>query len=204
MDSFGGNLSAFLAILNPFALCLYLVGVVEDLDLRSFISVLVRACVLSLVVFWLFTVFGERLLTNVLHVTPEAMRAFSGVIFFMVGYTYVVKGFRAMELLRGSLDELPSAIALPYMIGAGTITQSVLTGKNLAMPWAMGVVLAGVLVSFVVVVCFKIVHDRMHGSREAVFYRYVNILARLNGLLIGAISVEMVVNGLRGLWRLGA
>lgn len=194
------SLVPFLAILNPFALCLYLVHVMEELSARDFFAVLVRASAISFCVFSLFAVAGEPLLVDVLGIRPEAMRIFGGVVFFIVAYGYVTKGYKAAVGLRGSLDELPSEIAVPFMIGAGTITQAVLLGKRLQAPFAVLVLFLGMLVSVLVVVVFKHTRDRMKGARERVFERYVNIVSRLNGLLIGAISTDMVVGGVRQLW----
>ncbi len=190
----------FVAILNPFALCLYLTGVMEELSSHQFVKVLIRACIISLVVFWVFGLMGESLLVGVLNIRPEALRVFGGALFFVVAYNYMVKGARAAQILRGNLDELPSAIALPFMIGAGTITQAILVGKKCSPPTGMVVLFAGVLFSFCVVLAFKALRDHMSKGREQVFTRYVNILTRLNGLLIGAISTEMIVSGIGALW----
>lgn len=194
------SLIPFLAILNPFALCLYLAGVMDDLESRVFVRVLFWASLISLVVFWIFAVVGERLLLDFLGVRPEALRIFGGVIFFVVAYNYVTKGFRATELLRGSLEELPSAIALPFMIGAGTITQAILLGKKQGPYLSVFILFLGLFVCFSIVIAFKLVRDHLKKAREKVFERYVNILSRINGLLIGAISTEMVVSGIRKLW----
>lgn len=192
----------FLAILNPFALCLYLSGVMEDLKLGEFLRVLLGACLLSLAVFSVFALSGDYLLSEVLGVEPEAMRTFGGLIFLIVGYEYVTKGYRAAVALRGSLDELPSAIALPFMIGAGTITQSILVGKQHSATGAVAVLIAGIGVALLIVTGFKMLRDHMTGGRERLFLRYVNIMARINGLLIGAISIDMIISGIHGLWNL--
>jgi multiple antibiotic resistance protein len=191
---------SFLAILNPFALALYLRGVMEDLAPRTFARVLLSACLISLGAFWLFSVWGELLLERLLGIRPAAMRIFGGVIFFVVGYNYVVKGFRTMEMLRGALEELPSAIALPFMIGAGTLTQSILIGKRHGALMSLAVLALGMTGTYTVVVAFNAMRHTMRGSREAVFDRYVNILVRANGLIIGAISAEMIVAGVHDLW----
>lgn len=194
------SLLHFLAILNPFALCLYLAAVMEDLNSRDFIRVFFLSSLISLVVFWVFVITGNTLLVQVLGVRPSALRVFGGVIFFAVGYNYVTKGYRATTSLRGSLDELPSAIALPYMIGAATITQCIIVG-NIHGPYVgMLLIFAGVSISFGLVIGFKFFRDKMNGPRERVFDRYVNIFSRINGLIIGAISTEMIVEGMHRLW----
>jgi multiple antibiotic resistance protein len=193
---------AFIAILNPFALCLYVGAIIDDVGLRAFSLVLLRACMLSVVVFLLFGYTGEYVLSNVLQIEPEAMRVFGGIIFLIAGYNYVMKGYRAAVMLRGSLEELPSAIALPYMIGAGTITQAILVGKHNPHWATASILVGGVVFSFVVMISFGLIREHMKGPRERVFERYVNTLARLNGLVIGALSVQMIVRGLHGLWLL--
>ena len=47
MDTFAGSVVSFLAILNPFALCLYLEGVVDELEPRQFARLLVLASLIS-------------------------------------------------------------------------------------------------------------------------------------------------------------
>jgi len=194
------SLLPFLAILNPFALRLYLAGVMDDLESRIFVKVLFWASLISLVVFWVSAIMGEPLLVEFVGVRPEALRIFGGIIFFVIAYNYVTRGYRATEVLRGSLEELPSAIALPFMIGAGTITEAILLGKRHGPYLSMFLLFLGLCVCFIVVVGFKLVKDCLKGEREKVFERYVNILSRINGLLIGAISADMVVSGIRKLW----
>ena len=58
----------FLAILNPFALCLYLVGVMDELESRDLTRVLAYASIISFVVFWLCALAGEPLLARGLGV----------------------------------------------------------------------------------------------------------------------------------------
>jgi multiple antibiotic resistance protein len=190
----------FLAILNPFALCLYLIAVMEDLETRDFMRVIGGACVISMIVFALFALTGEALLINILGVRPEALRMFGGIIFFIIAYNYAMKGHKAAEILRGPINELPSAIALPFMIGAGTITQSILIGKNHPPVWSVIIIITGVCIAFLAVTTFKLLRDQMKNRQERLFDRYVNILSRINGLIIGAISTEMVVSSLKKLW----
>jgi multiple antibiotic resistance protein len=191
---------AFLAILNPFALSLYLASLMDELKRGQFFSVLLQATLISLVVFVLFAWCGEPLLIDFLAVQPAALRVFGGLIFVIVAYNYVTQGYKATVFLRGDLDGLPSSIALPFMIGAGTITQAILTGKRHELAHAFLIIAGTLAVSFVIVAVFKIVRDNMSGPRERVFQRYVNILARLNGLIIGAISIDMIAEGLKQLW----
>ncbi|MBN1589137.1 MAG: MarC family protein [Pirellulales bacterium] len=197
---FSRSLVAFMAILNPFALSLYLAGLMDELDRKQFFSVLLQASLISSAVFFLFAWCGEPLLVDFLAVEPSALRVFGGLIFVIVAYNYVTQGYKATVFLRGDLEGLPSSIALPFMIGAGTITQAILTGKRHNTDSAFIIIACAIVLSFLIVAAFKITRDHMSGPRERVFQRYVNILARLNGLIIGAISIDMIAEGLRQLW----
>ena len=189
-----GSFAAFLVILNPFALCLYLSGVIEDLTHKNSFRVVIQASLISGTVFCLFAVFGDGVL-NLLGIRPGALRLFGGLVFLVIAYNYVSKGYRAAELLRGSLDELPSAIAVPFMIGAGTITQAILIGKQFEAIGAVAVLLGAIAVSLGVVGLYYVARQRIRTRYERTFDRYVDLLARLNGLVIGAFSVDMVVGG---------
>ena len=195
------SLISFLAILNPFALCLYLQAVMDDLERKEFVKVLLIASLTSLGVFYLFALAGERAV-ECMGVHTESLRIFGGVIFFVVGYNYATRGYRAAEMLRGDISELPSAIALPFMIGAGTLTQAVLLGKRHSSGMSFSILVAALTLSFVTVVLFHWLRQGMRRRKTLVFDRYVNILSRVNGLIIGAISTELVVLGTKELWRL--
>lgn len=194
------DLVAFIAILNPFALCLYLTGVIHDLNRRDFFWVMAAATGMSFGAFLLFAFGGEPMLRS-LGVRLSAMRMFGGLILLGIAYNYVMKGYKAAEMLRGSLDELPSAIAMPFMIGAGTITQAIIMGRNHPPVVTVGILVAAMVFSLVVVAVFYFLHGFFHAKRERVFNRYINILSRLNGLLIGAIAMEMLLQGAQRLWQ---
>ena len=176
----------------------------EDLDSSSFYKVLLWASLISLCVFWVFAIFGEHLLIDFLSIKPEALRIFGGVIFAIVGYNYVMKGSRATEILRGSIEELPSEIALPFMIGAGTITQSILIGKNNTRVMSISVILISLAVSYIIVIIFRYIRVRLNKRKEGIFDKYVNIFSRINGLIIGAVSIDMIVSGIHKLWQISS
>ncbi len=199
LEALSESVLPFLAILNPFAMCLYLAAVIDELQWREFLRVMLSACLIALIAFTVFALTGDRLL-NFLGVRAEAARVFGGVIFFVVGYKYATTGFRAAEFLRGSVEELPSAIAMPFMIGAGTITQSILMSRRHGDLAAIAAIAVAIVVTLMAVVVFKLLREHMRRRRERLFERYVNILARANGLIIGAISAEMIVAGIHTIW----
>lgn len=194
------ELLGFIIILNPFALSLYLTGVMDDLESREFLRVMCWASFLSFGVFLVFAVIGDYIVVRLFGVGPDALRIFGGIVIGIIAYGYVTRGYRSLEVLRGSLDDLPSAIAVPFMVGAGSLTKSILIGRQHPFVQSTVVLIAGVLLSLAVVLVFKSLREHMRKAYEKVFDRYVNMLARINGLLLGAVAVDMIVAGARSLW----
>ncbi|MFW6279622.1 MAG: MarC family protein [Planctomycetota bacterium] len=194
------ELLPFLSILNPFALCLYLSDTAHELGLRAYVRTIGVASLISYATFLVFALGGRPLLVKTLHIQPEAMRLFGGIIFLVIAHDYVMKGYRATAELRGRLH-LPSAVALPYMIGAGTITQSILIGEHLTLSATILTLFFGVVTAFVVLLLFKIAGDQLKKRREDIMNRYLDLFARLNALVIGAISTQMIMSGVRTLWE---
>jgi len=194
------DLLGFIVLLNPFALSLYLTGLMDELEDHEFLKTLTWASVMSAVIFAVFAFSGKTIVIDFFGVGPDALRAFGGIIISIVAYGYVVRGYRSMEQLRGSLDELPSAIAVPYMVGAGSLTKSILLGEQNSPAAAMLILTVGVAATFAVVMVFKYIRHGMRRSHARIFDRYVNMLSRVNGLLLGAVAMDMIVNSVRNIW----
>ncbi len=197
------SLASFLVILNPFALCLYLWSLIDELERATFFRVLLTASAVSLGAFWLCAFGGDWMLRMIFAINPEGLRVFGGVVFAIIAYNYVAKGYRAVEMLRGSLEELPSTIAVPFMIGAGTITQALLIGQIHGHVGSLVVLAGAMAATYGIVFLFYLVDSVLRKRHERIFRRYVNILCRLNGLLIGAFSVDMIISGAHAIWVAG-
>ena len=63
-----------------------------------------------------------------LHARFESFQIFGGLIFLVIGYRYVFEGADTIGVMRGAPNHLAGTIAMPFMIGPGTISASVITG----------------------------------------------------------------------------
>ena len=192
---------SFIVILNPFALCLYLTGLMDELEDHEFIRVIAWASMLSLSVFVLFAFMGHLIVTRIFGVDAEALRIFGGIVIGIIAYGYVTRGFKAVEQLRGNLEELPSAIAVPFMVGAGSLTKAILMGERQSSLFSVAVITSSVIAGFVLIMVFWGIRHRLRRVQEKVFDRYINLLSRINGLLLGAVAMDMIVTGIRDVWE---
>ena len=184
-------------LLNPFLVIVYLIDVMQKLDRRQFRHVLIRANLIAGVVFCVFAILGDVVFSNIMQVEFASFQAFGGVVFLLIGLQFVFHGPLAIEILRGESQHLAGAIAMPVLIGPGTISASVVIGKKHDPLLACAAVLLAVISSVVVMLLLKSTHDFVRPRRERLIQRYIEIMGRITALYIGTVSVEMIMLGLR-------
>lgn len=194
---------SFLAMLNPFALFLYLTPVMRDLSGRDFRKVLFKATIISLGIYTIFLLTGNILFQKIFHISFESFRIFGGIIIFSLAYLFIVKGQRALIQMKGSLDELASEIALPFMVGAGTISLTIVISSKFSL--IKGIIALAIVLSinYTIIIFLKSIRDHLFQSKlKLAFDRNMEILLRLNGFFLGAIGINMVITGIKNLLTL--
>ena len=110
----------------------------KELSRRHFLKVLFKATVISFVIYFFFLYSGEFIFDKFLHINFEVLRIFGGIIFFTFAYMFIIQGKKSLITMKEDLDDLASEIALPFMVGAGTIALSILMGKKYLPPKGLG------------------------------------------------------------------
>jgi small neutral amino acid transporter SnatA (MarC family) len=112
---------------------------------------------------------------------------------------FVFSGADAMRAVRGQPEHIAGSIAMPFMIGPGTVSASVVVGARLPVPDAVLVIFATLAVTVALVAAIKLAHDRLKAKNARLVDRYIEIVGRLSALLIGTFAVEMIFEGV-GAW----
>lgn len=185
-------------LLNPFLMVVYLLDVFEKLPPETFRRVLLRAGAISFLVFSLFALLGDFLFRDVLQAQFASFQVFGGIIFLLIGLQFLFQGNSAIAALRGEPQHIAGAIAMPIMIGPGTIGASILIGKRLSQFNAVLAVGAAVLTSVLVIILLKYLHDYVRERNEKLVDRYIEIVGRAMALVVGTFAVEMIMRGLQG------
>ncbi|MCC9135791.1 MarC family protein [Pontibacter silvestris] len=191
---------SFLVMLNPFALFLYLKPVMQDLTDADFRSVFLKASLISFFIFLAFLLFGDVVFQKVFRINFESFRIFGGIVLFSFAYIFIVQGKKAFIQIKGDLHDLASEIALPFMVGAGTISLTVLMSEQLQL-WQGVLSLATImLVNFIFIMGMKQVRSSMRSKKvKTAFDKNMELLLRINGFFLGAIGIDMVVAGISNL-----
>ncbi|MDA3883386.1 MAG: hypothetical protein PF481_08865 [Bacteroidales bacterium] len=193
-----------LVMLNPFALFLYLEPIRKDLDHKKFIGVIFKATLISFTVCCLFFFFGEFIFDSVFQIEFESFRIFGGIIIFSYAYFFIVNGQKALIMIKENLDDLASEIALPFMVGAGTISLSILVSYNHTTWIGLGIMVIVFLINFVTIYLLKKMRDNLEGKKWRTAYdKNMEVLLRLNGFFIGAIGINMVLTGIKNMFDIG-
>ena len=189
----------FFALLNPFLMSIYLIDLITDLRTRTFVNVLVRGSAISAVVFSLLAWGGDALFSDYLKVRFASFQVFGGIIFLLIGARFVFSGADALRAIRGQPGHIAGSIAMPFMIGPGTVSASIVIGARLPITDAVIVILATLALTAALVVAIKLAHDYVKERNRELIDRYIEVVGRLSALLIGTFAVEMLFEGL-GTW----
>lgn len=197
-DPLISSIVAFLVMLNPFALFLYLMPVMNELSRRQFLRVLLKASMISFVIFTAFLFFGELLLYHIFQIDFDSFRIFGGVIIFSFAYLYIVKGQRALITMKEDLDDLAAEIALPFMIGAGTLSLTIIMGHDFKWVESLLSLVIILAANFLFIVFLKGIRERLSAEKlKVAFDKNMEVLLRLFGFFVGAIGVNMVIQGIK-------
>ena len=184
-------------LLNPFLVILYLIDLVKKQKILLFSKNLAIAGFYSLIVFMSFAVAGDIIFKNILQVNFASFQVFGGIIFLIIGVQFVFKGSTAIDALRGDNHNVSGAIAMPILIGPGTISASVLIGKKLSIFSAIFAISVTLTFSIVIMIILKIMHDYIHDKKAKFIERYIEVAGRILALYIGTVAIEMIMKGVQ-------
>jgi multiple antibiotic resistance protein len=196
MEEFLKSATLLFVLLNPFMMSIYLMDLIQELDRKTFGQVLTRGALISLGVFLICAWAGEAIFTHILHARFASFMIFGGIIFLVIGVRFVVVGSETLKTLRGRPEHLGGSIAMPFMIGPGTVSASVLAGTRLNVVEASLAILLALALVVAGLVTFKWVHDYVRERNERLIQRYLEVTGRIMALVIGTFAIEMILQGI--------
>jgi multiple antibiotic resistance protein len=191
---------ALFVIIDPIGLAPLFVALTAGQTARERRGVALRACLVALGILTLFGLAGEAVL-NFLGISMPAFRIAGGVLLFLTALDMLFE--RRGQRRQGQADTAhaddPSVfpLAIPLIAGPGAIaTMILLTGQDGAdavhialVHGVMALVLACVFGLFLLAAPL----ERALGPTG------INVVTRLLGMLLAALSVQFVIDGLRDL-----
>lgn len=196
------TLSSMLIIVNPLGATLIYVSLTTNLDQPARDTIARDACRFAFLILVFVALLGAWIL-QLFGITLEAFRIAGGTLLFGIGMEMVYARTSRTKLTateryetRENDDVAIMPLAIPMIAGPGAITTTiVLMNEAVVMtPVAIGVVLVSIVISIVITYYMMRNSDyimKRIGQRE---YRAIN---RLMGMLLIAIAVQFIINGLK-------
>ena len=190
------SFALFFSLLNPFLMSIYMIGMIRNIEARIFNRALIQGSGIAYLVFMFFAWGGERIFNQYLNVRFESFQIFGGIIFLVIGYRYVFQGADTIGAIRGAPEHLAGTVAMPFMVGPGTISAAVVTGMDIGLTGAALVMLVTLDLTCIILILMKFMHDNLRYKHAKYVDYYFDIVGRLSALLIGTIAVDMIVTGI--------
>ena len=154
------------------------------------IRIIVREMLIALFILALFLFFGRALLTA-MQLTPPALAIAGGVVLFLVAIRMIFPTQAGLGLDEADEEPFIVPLAMPMIAGPATITLVVLfttSEPDRLMDWLAALLIAWA-VSAVVLVFADYLLGRIGESGQ-------RALTRLMGMILTAIAVQMLLNGI--------
>jgi multiple antibiotic resistance protein len=201
LEFFIAALVTLAVVVDPLGLIPAFVTITQGLPADSRRSVALRACLIAATILTGSALIGDWLLRT-LSITLPAFRIAGGLLLFSIA-SEMVFGVRTVRQSRQAEEAIEEHVrniaafplAIPLMAGPGAITATVLlAGRAGGDPMRLGVLLG--VVAFVMVLCFVAFMAaariaKMLGTTATV------VLSRLLGVLLAALAVQFVIDGVR-------
>ncbi|HRO13202.1 MarC family protein [Amaricoccus sp.] len=155
-----------------------------------------RALVLSFLLLAAFGLFGERLLTGI-GISLPAFRISGGLLLFLTALDMLFE--RRTDRRERKAGEAPSdpsvfPLAMPLIAGPGALTTMILLTSRHSDPASLvGINLVMLAVLLLTYLAFRL--SRVFA--RALGHTGILVLTRLFGILLAALSVQFVLDGLR-------
>jgi len=185
------------AILSPFATVPMFLAFTEDHDAESRISMAGRACVIALVVLVAFGTLGTTIL-EAFRISIPALKVAGGLVILRIGLEMLSgdrKRLTAEERAeaRSKEDVAVTPLAIPVLCGPGTLTTGILLGS--ATSHWVHYVLLGLTAAVLYAITFCLLYLAVRYS-AVVGQITLRVISRIMGLLIAAIAVQFILDGL--------
>lgn len=143
---------------------------------------------------------GEALFEQILQVCFAFFQIFGGIPFLIIGIRLILGMVPPMEALRADSAQLSGAIAMPLIVGPGTISASEFAESRLEPLLACLCIGLAPAVAILAILFFKFIHDHALSHNEVYLQRYIGIAGRVTALFTGSFAIELIFKGLGSWW----
>ncbi len=196
----------FIAV-NPISLVPIFAGLTSGLTKQQVKTIYIRASIVSLIVLSIFWLFGNAIL-DTMNISMDSFRIIGGMFLVVIAFKMVF-GQRQLERQNTADtaidDETIESIAIfplsiPLIAGPGAMATSLLLSKESYLSIADAVV--SYLPIFIVVLIAALAMWLSAKLSSRLGPTVVTVVEKIFGLLLGALAIEFVIEGIRNSFNL--
>ena len=185
-----------LVVIDPIGLAPLFVALTQGMTAAERRAIALCACVISVGLLTLFGLFGEAVL-GFAGISLSAFRIAGGILLFLTALDMLFE--RSTQRRRGQASRAndPSVfpLATPLISGPGAIASMILLTGQAGGEWSGILAIHLVMIAVITVVLMFFLAagllERLLGETG------INVVTRLLGMLLAALSVQFVIDGLR-------
>lgn len=178
-------------IIDPFGLIPIFVGILKGVAPERRNTILIRELLIALVILLLFFFAGKHIL-GALHISEPALTLAGAIILFLIALPMIFPSIKLSFETEGVGEPLIVPLATPMLAGPSAIAMVLLLGTSDA--GSMTGRLASVGIAWLAAAIVLVIGMRIAAR---IGRRTLVAIERLMGMLLVAISVEMLLSGLR-------
>ena len=214
----GGGKAARVAVMSPFLITAFatlfvvidppglvplFIALTTGMDTAHRRALAQRACIIAAVLLTLFGLFGETLLSFI-GISMAAFRIAGGILLFLTALDML---FERRTIRREGQQPDPHhdpsvfPLATPLIAGPGAIATMILLMGQVEGDWGARLAVLGLLYSMILATFLFLLAsaplERLLGRTGTI------VITRLLGILLAALSVQFVIDGIRGTGLIG-
>ena len=187
-------LTSYFVVIDPIGCALIFHGLTSDCDQTYVRQMAFRSTLISLIIVLAFAFLGEALLVK-LGISIDALRVAGGLLLFVTAFNMVTRGETGKKWESGAdVDISVFPMSIPLLAGPGCLTVTVLLFSK-ATGFGENVLLIAAVV--VMYACALVALSLSSRIKDIIGRTGDNILRRLFGVILAALSVQFIADGIR-------
>ena len=130
----------------------------------------------------------------------SSFRLFGGLVLLGFAFGTIIQGKRSLIATKGEMNDIAAQIAMPFIVGAGTIAMSIIMGKALGSVVALFSIAGVMAISFAIVLTLALIRQSLRKNLRTGLDQSLNVVLRLNGFFVGSIGVDLIVTSLQNIF----
>jgi multiple antibiotic resistance protein len=193
VTAFGETFVTLLVIMDPIGAAPIFVSLTRGLGQRDRRRAAIRATLAAFALVLVFAVFGEVIL-RYLGVSIESLSIAGGLLLLLLALE-MLRGLDAPERATADVDVALVPLASPLVAGPGAIATAIVLARRFSSAEGRVGVFLGIVCAVAVVGISLLVADWV---AQRIPPAITHFLTRVLGLLLAAIGMQLILNGIHG------